>query len=226
MNAVAGIDVGGPKKGYHAVALNGTSILSRLTSSDPFAIAAWCEKHRVSHLAIDAPCGWSRDGRSRDSERALMAQQIGCFSTPLRTTAAAHPKNHFGWMLAGEALYAAVTNTHALFEGRWDADAKYCAETFPHAVVCALSGTVVSAKKKAAVRREVLRKIGIDESQLPNIDFVDAALCAIVAAHLQSNTIKTLGSASDGLIVVPHRQAMAPPQEIPQSKISPPAPAA
>lgn len=205
MDTVAGIDVGGLKKGFHAVALRGATVIDRLSSADPAAIAAWCNDHQAKNIAVDAPCGWSRDGRSRACERALMAQGIWCFSTPLRTKALTHPKNQFGWMLAGEALYAAIAKTHSLFTGRWDDETRFCVETFPHAVVCSLSGTVVSAKNKGSVRRNLLLAAGIDASQLPNIDFVDAALCAVVAEKLRWNAIESLGSPADGLIVVPQK---------------------
>jgi predicted nuclease with RNAse H fold len=54
-------------------------------------------------------------------------------------------------------------------------------ETFPHAVVCALAKKVVPAKNKLAVRRKALCDRGYDISRLPNLDFVDAALCALTA---------------------------------------------
>jgi predicted nuclease with RNAse H fold len=205
METVAGVDVGGPKKGFHAVALRGTLVLDKVSSLDPATIANWCRKHQAKNIAIDAPCGLSRDGRSRVAERQLMAKKVWCFSTPTRAAAISHPKNQFGWMLAGAALYAAISSTHKLFDGNWDSKHPYSVETFPHAVACALSGGLVSEKNKGAIRRKLLRSLGIDDSRLPNIDFVDATLCAIVAGRLLVNDIEVLGSSIDGLIVVPRR---------------------
>ena len=39
---VVGIDVGGHRKGFHAVALRGCEVIDRLASPDPRAIADWC----------------------------------------------------------------------------------------------------------------------------------------------------------------------------------------
>ena len=67
---VVGIDVGGPRKGFHAVALRDGVYLDKFASPDPLALAAWCIQVGARAVAIDAPCRWSRTGRARPAERA------------------------------------------------------------------------------------------------------------------------------------------------------------
>ena len=59
------------------------------------------------------------------------------------------------------------------------------------------------AKEKKQNRREVLRAANLDVTKLPNIDYVDAALCALAADHLLRGSFKAYGTADDGFIVVP-----------------------
>src|SRR5262245_32182106 len=117
MNTLAGIDVGGTAKGFHGVALRNRTVEGTISSSDPLVMARWCVEMNASTVAVDAPCMWSTDGRARSSERLLMAREIWCFSTPQKHVAEQHPKNHFGWMRAGESLYAALAANYRLFNG-------------------------------------------------------------------------------------------------------------
>jgi hypothetical protein len=41
---VIGIDVGGPSKGFHAVALRDFRYLSKFVAADAASIAAWCQQ--------------------------------------------------------------------------------------------------------------------------------------------------------------------------------------
>ena len=76
-------------------------------------------------------------------------------------------------------------------------------ESFPHAVVCALAGRVVPTKPKATVRRAALRARGYDVTCLVNIDFVDAALCAVAAEAFLKGCVQCFGDEQEGFIVVP-----------------------
>ena len=79
-----------------------------------------------------------------------------------------------------------------------------CIETFPYAVLRAINGSNAPAKPKAKVRRACLQKLGYDESKLRNIDFVDAALCAVAADRFFRNEFKPFGdNADEGFIIVP-----------------------
>ncbi len=200
---VAGIDVGGRRKGFHAVALDPAGAVSgRLSSADPERIASWCVERGARLVAVDAPCAWSADGRSRPAELALKKLPIQCFSTPSRDAALAHPKDHFGWMINGERMFQALAPSYPL-ASETTVDVPGSIETFPQAVACALAGTRVSAKRKGAVRRDLLRRQGLDMRLLTNIDFVDAALCAIAARYVLLCNAHPYGEPSTGLIWVP-----------------------
>lgn len=206
---VVGIDVGGSRKGFHAVALRDGSYREQFSSRSASDIADWCRESDAYAVGVDAPCRWSVTGRARPAERELMAEGIWCFSTPTQQSAVGHPRNHFGWMLNGAQLFRLLEERYPLFDGTIGSpDTRVCFETFPQAVACALSGALVSAKRKATIRRELLRKAGIDIAHLANIDLVDAALCALTAHNLMAGSIKTYGDAESGLIVVPkHRKS-------------------
>jgi predicted nuclease with RNAse H fold len=201
---VAGVDVGGAGKGFHAVALREGAFLKGFSSLLAAEMASWCREIGACVIGIDAPCHWSSSGGARAAERELMAQKIWCFSTPSEEAAHAHPKDHFRWMKNGMELFSSLSSTHTLYGG----DARnivYPAvfETFPHAIACALSGKIVSTTNKGSLRRKLLTSAGVDISSLTNIDLVDAALCAFTAHRFLLGDFKAYGAAADGLIVVP-----------------------
>jgi predicted nuclease with RNAse H fold len=199
---VAGIDVGSARKGFHGVALVANQVLGVFQSADAREIAGWCAEMGAAAVGVDAPCRWSNTGRARPAERELMQAGIWCFSSPDRERAVQHPKNQFGWMLAGEALYLAMAPRYRLFSGKVEGR-RIVFETFPHAVTCSLSGKVVPAKNKSTVRRALLAKQGIADKSLRNIDFVDAALCALTARHLLAGKWRAYGDRDTGHIVIP-----------------------
>lgn len=49
----AGIDVGGPAKGFHAVALSGTVLVDKFRSRESTGVAVWC----VRQGALGGPVG-------------------------------------------------------------------------------------------------------------------------------------------------------------------------
>ena len=201
---VAGVDVGGSKKGFHAVALKGGAYFDQFAWPDAAAIADWCRGIDAYVIGVDAPCRWSLTGRACPAERELMALKICCFSTPSREAAKSHPQDHFRWMLNGAELFAQLESTHSLFVGTSPCmKRRVCFETFPQAIACALAGTIVSARKKRTIRRELLERAGVDTSKLTNIDTLDAALCALMAHYFSLGSFKTYGEGPTGLIVVP-----------------------
>ncbi len=137
-----------------------------------------------------------------------MQQAIWCFSTPTADTAhQPHPTDYYSWMLRGEALYQALHSTHPASEV-WPARRKrFCFETFPHAITWHLRGGNADAKQKRTQRRELLERHGITTDELTNIDWLDAALCALVAHKLAGGEpVKTFGEAETGFIIVPTRR--------------------
>jgi predicted nuclease with RNAse H fold len=199
---VAGIDVGSTRKGFHAVALSGQT-LSKFSSTDPKAIANWCGDLDATVVAVDAPIAWSATGRARPAERALMNAGIWSFSTPTEEAARSHVQNYFGWMLNGAALYRALQKRFEPFNGSNDRSRPIVFETFPHAVTCALAGQIVRAADKRRMRREFLNDAGVCCDLLSNIDYVDAALCALTAAKFAQRRFEKHGDPIEGYIVVP-----------------------
>jgi predicted nuclease with RNAse H fold len=202
--AVIGIDVGGQRKGFHAVALRDGRYSGRYATCDVAQLVDWCRQVEGVVIAVDAPCRWSKDGRARPAERKLMAKGIWCFSTPTRQRATAHPKNHYGWMLRGEELFEALASSHPICANLPALGENCCIETFPHAVTWHLTGGKANASKKRTQRRSLLTEAGIDLAALTNIDLVDAAICALTAHCVASGgEYVSYGEADTGYIIVP-----------------------
>jgi predicted nuclease with RNAse H fold len=198
---VVGVDVGGPKKGFHAVALRNRQILETCATRDAAAVLAWCRRLDASVVGIDAPCCWSRTGRARPCERALAADGLHAFATPSRTVGERH--RFYRWMCKGAELFRLLTPHYRLFDGQQSESHPVCFETFPHAVACALAKTILPAQNKRTDRPRLLREAGLSIDSLTNIDLVDAALCALAADHLLAGTFNTYGDATEGFIIVP-----------------------
>lgn len=208
---VAGVDVGGPRKGFHAVALCDKTILDTFSSSEAVKVVDWCISVGAQAVGVDAPCHWSKDGRARRAERELASEGTHSFATPSREKATSANK-FFEWMLQGEDLYRYLQiSGYRLYDGGDMGSGRLCFETFPHAVARALDPSIKSAKKKSSVRRELLQRIHIDTGSLKNIDTVDAALCAFTAHSLLAGNFKEYGDLEGGLLLVPdgfHRIAL------------------
>lgn len=197
-----GIDVGGPKKGFHAVALGDGCYHDKIATLKASEIEAWCLKLDARVVGIDAPCRWSTTGRSRWVERKLRDEGIKCFYTPSKEVA--ETNDFYQWMRLGAELYRLIEQHYRLFDGvAAPTTDRSCFETFPHAVACTLAGKIVSAKHKRSDRRKLLRQAGMDTEALTNIDTLDAALCALTAHHLVARTFQKYGDAVEGFIVVP-----------------------
>jgi predicted nuclease with RNAse H fold len=205
-NTVIGIDVGGPRKGFHAVVMRDGNICGRKSGRKPKAIVDWCLEQDASVVGVDAPCMWSVAGKHREAERLLNQAGMHCFYTPTRARAKGNP--FYSWMLNGEKLFNALRKHFSLHTGQRNAK-RVCFETFPHAIVCALRDEIVPAHPKTSVRRAVLTKHGLDISSLSNIDFVDAALCAVAAEAFRRGDVKLYGDAEEGYVVVPRGETVA-----------------
>jgi predicted nuclease with RNAse H fold len=202
---VVGIDVGGERKGFHAVAITGGNYSSHKATKNVKELSDWCrETVRAQVIAVDAPCRWSIDGLSRPSERELMQKGIWCFSTPTRAKAVGHRTNHFGWMQMGEKLFRALDEDFPICHN-FPTPGRTCSfETFPHAITWHLRGGNADASQKRTQRRALLEGEGIDLSKLSNIDLVDAALCALVAYRAATGReCMRFGEPNTGLIIVP-----------------------
>jgi len=198
---VVGVDVGGARKGFHAVALREWQFFDKLATCDAAAIVEWCRMLDASIVGVDAPCKWSLTGRRRPCEQQLAGIGMQAFSTPCLAIGQSHP--FYRWMLNGADLFSFFAPHYQLFDGRPSHSRPVCFETFPYAVASALAGTVLSAKRKRTDRPRLLRQAGLSTDVLHNIDEVDAALCALTAQYFSAGEFKTYGDAAEGFIVVP-----------------------
>jgi len=209
VDATVGIDVGGARKGFHAVALTGAAYAGQLVIADVQELAYWCRSVvRASVIAIDAPCRWSADGCSRPAERQLMAERIPCFSSPSRQRAIEHPTNYYGWMLRAEALYQALVPSHPLLTALPAGGTRRCFESFPHAITWQLHKALglppPQARRKVQERRALLQRLGLDCRPFTNIDWIDAALCAVAAQQLAiGGECRVDGEPVGGALIVP-----------------------
>ena len=203
-HTVAGIDVGGTKKGFHAVALREERIVATLATSLPGQVVAWCRELRVSAVGIDAPCRWSHTGRARLCERELAGFRMSCFSTPSQLVGEVHP--FYQWMVNGVELFRRLAPHYRLYDGRTPLLEPLCFETFPQAIACRLAGNMLSAKHKRIERRRLLEQAIQTTDALTSIDEMDAALCALAAQYVLAGSFNVFGDAAEGFILVPNRR--------------------
>jgi predicted nuclease with RNAse H fold len=198
---VAGVDVGGARKGFHAVVLRDHQIVATLATCSAADVMRWCRAQEAVAIGIDAPCRWSLSGRTRPCERALARLRMSCFSTPSRAIGEAHP--FYRWMVNGAELFRLFAPQYRLYDGRSPILDPVCFETFPQAIACTLAGKTLSARHKRVDRRRLLEKVGIATNAIATIDEIDATLCALTAQHVLAGTFKALGDATEGFILLP-----------------------
>jgi predicted nuclease with RNAse H fold len=204
MGIVAGIDIGGDKKGCHLVVLRGTEILCCLNSREPERLARACVEFDASVVGVDSPCRWGIPDAGRAAEKQLARERIFSFSTPPRERAQANASGFYGWMFNGERVYQALAETHPLLPDAHYSGGRVSFETFPHAITCAMLGIgVASAKRKRHQRRQLLEEAGVATSSLKSIDAVDAALCALTGTFLLKGKTAAYGDGAGGYILVP-----------------------
>jgi predicted nuclease with RNAse H fold len=200
--AVAGIDVGGSKKGCHLVILRGREIVTVGGNLGAHELHARCLAEGVALVGIDAPCQWSVEGVGRAAEREMARRRIACFSTP--TQARAKESAFYEWMINGERVYRAFAQSHPLLRADRYEGAPAAFETFPHAITCALlEPGQASAKDKRVQRRDALGRLGFDIARFKSIDDLDAALCAYAAQCVIDGHAHAFGDADGGFIFVP-----------------------
>lgn len=209
-----GIDVGASRKGFHAVALKRNNFKRWDPRGHLKDLVSWCLAQDPQVIAIDAPCGWSATGGSRHAERSLTlgGQILQCFKTPTQEHAKGSP--FYDWVRNGQLLYAELQrHGFHLHTGLPSTIGRVVLETFPHAIACALHGRVIPATPKSKNRRAALellvhRNALAPGSQLPatlpNIDTVDAALCAITARCHALHQTQSFGTTpGEGCIIIP-----------------------
>ena len=207
---VAGIDIGGDRKGCHLVVLRGREVLCTINSNDADFLARRCSDFGAVAVAVDSPCRWSSSDVGRAAEKELAKERIFCFATPSRERAATNTSGFYGWMFNGEQVYRALATTYPLLNDARYSSGRVSIETFPHAITCAMLGRdVASAKRKRRQRRQLLEDSGIDTGALKSIDAIDATLCAFTAGCLLFGQTRAYGNAEGGYIFVPKLSGVA-----------------
>ena len=202
---VVGIDVGGARKGFHAVALADGIYLDRLRTRSVRELVRWVRDDIGAHIvAVDAPCRWRTAKTGRAAERRLVAQGIRCFLTPARREALRNATGYYDWMIRGMELFRALEKTHPLCHAGKTAGGSCSFETFPHAITWHLRGGKADAPRKRAQRLALLRRHGVSVATLTNMDWIDAALCALAAEMFAAgHGMHFYGDRRTGHIVVP-----------------------
>jgi len=190
MIIAAGIDVGGPTKGFHAVALRDGTYFEQFHSLDAADMASWVQRSAARAVGVDAPCRWRTGAQMRPAERELARLGFRCFATPRREKGEVRP--FYAWMRNGLALYEALAGGSAA-----------CFETFPQAIACLLAGRVLAAENKRADRRGLLEAAGVGTKALSSLDLLDAALCAVAAHRYLRGDYRLLGDPEEGFILLP-----------------------
>lgn len=198
-----GIDVGGIKKGFHAVVNHAGQYHGHFQSTNPDAVVSWALSQKPSVIAIDAPSMFSQNGRSRKAERDLVNNGMRCFYTPTRELA---KESHFyDWVFNGELIYKKLELP--IFMG--DKINSPCViETFPHAIqlsLWALNGQSCPEGSKSSIRRKTLAlHAKYETKKLTSIDLIDAALCAVSADYFVNEQFSAYGCSEEGFIVTPN----------------------
>jgi hypothetical protein len=113
----------------------------------------------------------------------------------------------YDWVRNGEALFHALQPHFPLYTGgAVEPGRRFCFETFPHAITWQRRGGNASARDKKAQRKELLElNLGKEEvAKLKGIDFIDAALCAQMAADVLAGApFHALGDVQSGFLLVP-----------------------
>ena len=190
VNNFIGIDVGGLKKGFHCVCLKSNEIISFKHDYEPENICRWIHNFNPLIIAIDAPCGWSKSGLSREAERDLSinGKKISCFSTPTREKA--KESFFYKWVFNGERLYKALSQINLSV-----------IETYPYGIARCFTNNKL--KSKIELRKTVLDMNNIDYSLLNNIDEIDAALCSLTARFYYEENVVRFGNNHEGYIYLP-----------------------
>ncbi len=176
---VAGVDVGGPRKGFHAVALEGSRVIDGpIRLRRPGEVIDWLKQHRPRVVAADSPRSPAqRNETAREDERNFAQLRIcGIRWTPDLETLQSHTSGYYDWVLNGFRLYEALDDSAE--DTGWEV-----IECFPTAT-WTVRFEPRAGRRRAAWTREGLERLGLEG--LPrrrlNQDDRDALAAAYTAA--------------------------------------------
>jgi len=176
----AGVDVGGPRKGFDLAILEESEVVELLSGQGVDDAASAIAAAGAVVVGIDSPCSCAAPGeKSRPGERRLARELCPIFYTPdEETVRSGNP--FYGWVVEGLALYAALAT---------EAPAAEAIEVFPSAAWTIWAGPR-EGRPKSEWSRRALEFTGV--AGLPgrsSQDARDAVGAALVArAHWHGET--------------------------------------
>jgi predicted nuclease with RNAse H fold len=185
----AGVDVGGPRKGFHVALLSGRALLeSPVRRATAAAVARHLERSAPRTIAVDCPCSYADPGaKARDCELELVRSGVcGIRFTPSENAVRSHPGGYYDWILNGEALYREL-------EARSETTGWTVIECFPTASFTLL-GQPRGRASRARWSRSVLDRL--DVAGLPsalNQDERDAVMAALTAQAFDRGSVRRFG---------------------------------
>lgn len=176
---VAGVDVGAPRKGFHAAIVDDARVTAgptRLPSVG--ATVAWLARHRPALVAVDAPI----EAGPRPCERELARRVCHLYYTPAVMTG-----DFYAWMRHASELYAALRNAGIV-----------AVECFPTATWTRIGGPRGS-RSRASWTTEIVAELGLagvpERTNQDERDAIGAAFTAFLHARGRTESF--------GAIVVP-----------------------
>lgn len=198
MTVSVGIDVAEVRKGLDLVALDHRrAVTERIARASVTDVVAAIARIAPDVVCVDSPPAWARTGKSRTAERALRPLGITAFCTPT------DPGDHtfYRWMRVGFAVFDGIAEHYPYYR---DGPIRGTAlEVFPEATATLLTGTLCPKGQKIPFRRDALRAHDVDETLLPTIDAVDAALAALTGLRALDGQFTAVGDPAEGVIVLP-----------------------
>ncbi|HSI81795.1 MAG TPA: DUF429 domain-containing protein [Solirubrobacterales bacterium] len=177
-----GIDVGGSRKGFHTVALEGPRVVEGPERiPDAPSVLAWVERVRPRIVAVDSPKACAPPGASsRSGERGLAKAICGIRFTPDRATV--EGSAYYEWIRCGLGLFEELEQHPGR---RWEA-----IEVFPTASWTVWFGPR-GARSRASWTRDALGRMnlrGLPDRRLSQDDR-DAIAAAVTAClHAECGT--------------------------------------
>jgi predicted nuclease with RNAse H fold len=193
-----GVDIAEARKGLDVVALDDQrAVIDRIARASVADVVEAIVRIAPDVVCIDSPPAWAQSGKSRTAERALRPLGITAFSTP--TDPGDHP--FYRWMRVGFDVFNNIEDRYPNY--RNGPIRNTALEVFPEASATLLTGTLCPKGQKIPFRRAVLRAHDIDDTLLPSIDAVDAALAALTGLRALEGHFTAIGDPAEGVIVVP-----------------------
>lgn len=184
---VAGVDVGGRRKGFDVAVLSRRRAELHRTTDVDRAVAL---VRGATLVGVDAPAAWAPDGQSsRPDERAFARAGVcGIRFTPDEATARARSDRYLEWVWNGLALYDALAEAGVT-----------TTEVFPTAAWTRWLGTRDTRTRLAWTRGGWDRLLAgglevVGPRGRPTQDAMDAVAAALVAGQAQAGDVERFGT--------------------------------